>query len=162
MMFLNMIDEKNLNNEEKEIYKVFSSMIIWMLRWQIPLNKTNLKNLNETLAKVFPKDKKDENALEEDDLKEYIKKAVRWINLYYVEKANKKFLKDTWKNAISARELYDKKYIDYFPIDFQQYDTYGVWYVYDEKIWHFDKKIQNYTDPYFKWILKPKKKEKKN
>jgi hypothetical protein len=28
MMFLNMIDEKNLNNEEKEIYKVFSSMII--------------------------------------------------------------------------------------------------------------------------------------
>jgi hypothetical protein len=59
-------------------------------------------------------------------LKEYIRKAVRELNLYYIEKANEKFLKDTGKNAISARELYDKKYIDYFPIDYQQYDDYGI------------------------------------
>ncbi len=158
MMFLNMIDEKNLKKEEKIFYNYFNNIIVWILKWKFALNKTNLKNLNDTLAKAFPKENEDENTLQEDGLKEYLRKAVRWMNLYYIEKANKKYLKDTWKNAESARVLYDKKYIDYFPIDFQQYDDYGIWYVFDEKIWHFDKKVQNYTDPYFKWILKAKKK----
>gem|GEM_PF-3162413 len=116
--------------------------------------------MNTTLNKIFPKieGEKEKNVLLETDLKNYLRKAIRELNLFYVEKANEKFVKDNKKNAKSARELFDKKYLDYFPIDFQQYDDYGIAYVYDEKIKKFNNEMRQYTDEYFLGILEAKKK----
>ncbi len=160
IMFLNMINTKNLKWDEIGIYKAFATKINQILKWETPLNKQNLAILNTTLNKIFPKieGEKEKNVLLETDLKNYLRKAIRELNLFYVEKANEKFVKDNKKNAKSARELFDKKYLDYFPIDFQQYDDYGIAYVYDEKIKKFNNEMRQYTDEYFLGILEAKKK----
>jgi hypothetical protein len=155
-MFINMIDKNWLKKEELKIVDSFSKMINWILFWKIPLNKENLKILNDTLKTAFPKkEEKDKQAFKDNDWENYIKKAVRELNLFYIENANKKYKKDFWKDAKDARELYDKGYLDYFPIDFQQYEDYWVAYVFNEETKHFDSsQMKQYNEHYFEWFMK--------
>ncbi len=160
-MFINMINPKELKKDDLKIYNIFSKMINWVLYGKIPLNKNTLEILNNSLKKIlaFSSDEKN-SSLSWEDWKEYIRKSIRELNLYYIEQADKKYFKKYQKHSKDARELYDKWFLDYFPIDYQQYDDYWIAYIYDEDIKNYNAKMANYTEKYFKWFFKSKKEKK--
>ncbi len=165
LMFINMIDLNWLNKEDKKLATSFKQIFNWIISWKIPLNKSTLKLLNNSLKEAFPKEEEKDNILNKNEWKNYIKKTVRLFNLYYIEKANKKYKKDFWENSKDARELYNKWYLDYFPIDYQQYPKKWYWiaYTFNKEINHFDaSEMRNYDEPYFKGILKKQKKLENN
>lgn len=118
-------------NEMKNIKYVDSSLIKW---------------LEVTIEKIFWKfdEKKEKQFLDTDSCQNYLNKAAREVNLFYLDEANKKYFKDTWKNAKDAKELFDKWYIDYIPKDFQQYKDYWIIYIFNEKTWYFDYDMWKY------------------
>ncbi|MGB2110451.1 MAG: hypothetical protein ACPHY8_00485 [Patescibacteria group bacterium] len=63
----------------------------------------------------------------------YLNKANREINLAYIQNADEQYFKDNSKHSKNAQELFDKKYIDFLPTDFQQYEDYGIKYVFNEE-----------------------------
>nr|MDD3720240.1 hypothetical protein [Candidatus Gracilibacteria bacterium] len=118
-------------NEMKNIKYVDSSLI---------------KGLEVTIEKIFGKfdEKKEKQFLDTDSCQNYLNKAAREVNLFYLDEANKKYFKDTGKNAKDAKELFDKGYIDYIPKDFQQYKDYGIIYIFNEKTGYFDYDMGKY------------------
>lgn len=69
----------------------------------------------------------------------YVNKAVRELNLFYLDTANIEYMKENdWVAAKNWKELLEKWKIDFNPKDFQQYDGYGIQYEFNEKIWNFD------------------------
>lgn len=71
----------------------------------------------------------------------YLNKAVREINLSYIEQADTRYLQDKKEHAPTPKILLEQKYIDYNPIDFQQ-DTknkQGIEYYYsiETKNWDY-------------------------
>lgn len=72
----------------------------------------------------------------------FLAKAIREINLMYLEQADKKYILD-FPDEISAQSpqrLFETGYIDFIPTDYQQYDDkdYGIVYRYNTDIWRFD------------------------
>lgn len=77
----------------------------------------------------------------------YINKAGRELNLEYVSRANDKYKQNNnWKNAPHAKFLFDEGYLDYLPVDYQQYDSYGIIYYYNEETWVFDYMSGRYDE----------------
>ena len=72
-------------------------------------------------------------------------KAIREINLKYIETGNQKFReKNPWKNIRHAKFLYEDGYIDFLPTDIQQYWDYGIIYEYDYEKWRYDYTMWSY------------------
>jgi hypothetical protein len=40
--------------------------------------------------------------------------------------------------------LYENKYLEFLPTDFQQYDSYWISYEFDKETWFFDYKMTDY------------------
>lgn len=74
----------------------------------------------------------------------YLHKAIRELNLYYVELANEKYEIDNNEPSYNANQLFEEWYLDYLPIDFQQYDDYWIIYKYNKETWNYDYKMWNY------------------
>lgn len=70
----------------------------------------------------------------------YSNKAVRELNLLYLETAHERYMKDHNGQALATpEELYEKKYIDFLPKDFQQYKAgYGIIYEYNRETKKYD------------------------
>ena len=97
------------------------------------------------LIKYFQKkEDEDDNKNLDDECSNYINKATRELNLYYIEQANKKYKKDTWENAKNAKTLFDSGYIKYLPIDYQQEKDYWIIYEYNNDTGFFDYTMGNY------------------
>lgn len=145
-MFLTMA----LNDTEKdevceymwtELYNVW----VWIFgTWEIKLDWKLLKNINELRDEAFGKEEEDNNILKNTECTNNVNKAVRELNLEYVERANENYYKDKWENAYNADLLYKTWYIDYLPIDFQQYEDYWTIYFYNKNTWNFDYMLGNY------------------
>lgn len=105
-----------------------------------------VKMLEESLIKTFWKfeEEKEKEFLDSNSCHNYVNKAVREINLYYLDEANIRFHKDTWKNAMDSIDLFEKGYIDYMPKDFQQYKEYGITYQFNTKTGFFDYQMWDY------------------
>jgi hypothetical protein len=58
--------------------------------------------------------------------------------LAYIDEAEERFFKEKAGHSFTAKELYDSGYLEYLPIDFQQYDDYGVIYKFDNDIGNYD------------------------
>ncbi len=111
------------------------------------LNSSIIRYLNESREKVFWKfdETKEHDIKTDSECATYVNKSIREMNLYYIEQANKKYKKDNlWVSALNAKVLYDKKYIDYLPIDFQQYKDYWIIYEYNKDTGNFDYDLGNY------------------
>lgn len=106
--------------------------------------------LLQTVAKardqlLGPFSEKDElKILENTKCGNYIHKATRELNLEYIENANTKYKQKVGRNAQNAKILFDEWYIPYLPVDYQQYDGYGIIYYYNEKTGVFDFETGNY------------------
>lgn len=128
--------------------KVFSSFsqnnnteIIKNLDWN------TIKEIQDNRIQVFWKfdEEAEKKWLLNADCSNYINKAIRELNMAYIENWNEKFKKENnWKSAKNAKILFEKKYINFLPTDFQQYKTYWIIYEYNDEIGKFDYKMWNY------------------
>jgi len=114
-----------------------------LLSWKI------LENINQIRTEIFWDIKDNQNKEEKDKIfysncVEYINKAHRELNLFYIEYANQKFKENNWwETAYTVKELFWSWYIDYIPIDFQQYnDKHGIIYKYEKEYDRFDYHIE--------------------
>ncbi len=73
----------------------------------------------------------------------YLNKAVRELNLAYLEYADDRYFKDKNMHATSPKILLEEKYIDYEPIDFQQNkkEDQGIEYYYNPENKNWDYKM---------------------
>ena len=75
----------------------------------------------------------------------FVIKAIREINLKYIESGNEKFrAENPWKNIRHAQFLYEDGYIDFLPTDAQQYWEYGIIYEYNFEKWKYDYTMWSY------------------
>ncbi len=153
MMFLSLAEsmwqEKSETciNLSKELQILFLKMfqqnqeLNWKILMQIESTRKNF------LKESWESDIDQSKTNIENLCSNYINKAVREANLTYLEQADKKFFADKKAHAKSTQELFDKKYIDYFPRDFQkQEDNIEIIYFYNNKTWNWDYKMGNYEE----------------
>jgi hypothetical protein len=97
-----------------------------------------IANTREELFGEFNEETK-EIALSDTSCQNYVNKAVREMNLLYLDLANKAYMKrEGGKPAENSKVLLDAGLIDREPVDFQQYEDYGIAYEFNEKIGNFD------------------------
>lgn len=148
MMFLVLANRKT-NDEKSKNCILFSKeleKITYMIyRQWYKLNWEIIRNIENLRKKFFEFNKeKEEKIINLDNCDNYINKAVRELNLAYIEDANKKYFQDKNENATNAKELFDKWYLDFLPTDFQQYEDYWIIYVFNKETWNFDYEMWNY------------------
>ena len=85
-----------------------------------------------------------ENLIEESKCPNYLNKAIRELNLEYIENANEIYYKKNNKNSINAKKLYDEWFIEFLPTDFQKQKDYWVIYKFNEKTWNYDYEMWTY------------------
>lgn len=146
MMFLTLVDSLKQDNKSCEIFSSELQKVSYLtFREQIPLSWEVIKNIDKLREENFSFNKEDDKkSILLDDCSNYINKAVRELNLAYIEQANKKYFQDKKINAKDAKILFDQWYLDYLPVDFQQYDDYGIIYFFNEDNWNFDYKMGEY------------------
>jgi len=80
--------------------------------------------------------------LDDTQCTNYLVKAIREINLLYIEQADAQYVKDNpeEESAQRTQKLFDEKYIQFIPTDYQQYSDadYGIIYKYNDEIGRFD------------------------
>lgn len=148
-MFLNMA--KNMGSSDDKVCYNYASELeqIWSLVFwkKLKLNGKLLEQIRLTRNKiiwVFDEEKQ-KDILSDTQCSNYVNKATRELNLYYIEQANKIYkTNNNWESATNTKILLDKLYIDYLPIDFQQYDTYWIIYQYNPDTGNFDYEMWNY------------------
>ena len=99
---------------------------------------SDISKVREDVFGEFNEETK-EIAMSGTSCQNFVNKAVRELNLLYLELANKQYISDNW--GIPAKdweELLEAWYIDYNPIDFQQFETYGIRYDYNDETGNFD------------------------
>lgn len=145
MTFLTLASQK----ESSETCNIFSQelqKVSYTTFWQwIPLSWEIIEDI-ENLRKqyfIFDEELEQQIALW-DNCNNYINKAIRELNLAYIEQGNQLYLKKTWKNAQNAKVLYETWYIDFLPTDFQQYKDYGIIYIFNQDTQNFDYEMWNY------------------
>ncbi len=147
MMFLTLVSASNKDNNEicitfsKELEKIsYATFRQWLpLTWEL------IKNLEKLRKENLQFDEKNEQKIVSwDNCENYINKAIREINLAYIEQWNKKYFLDKKENAPNAKTLFEKWYIDFLPIDFQQYKDYWIIYYFNAETWNFDYRMWDY------------------
>lgn len=144
-MFLNIAE--SLDNEKwvcsefsKELNNV--SKLVFQEK-TIPLSWNLIKTIEDSRIMTFWLfDGNDSwNQISDTSCMTYLNKANREINLAYLDQANEIYREENAnKNAIDWQELLDKKYINFLPTDFQQYEgeNYGIRYEFKEEFDRFD------------------------
>ncbi|QFR38678.1 hypothetical protein A9Q91_00390 [Candidatus Gracilibacteria bacterium 28_42_T64] len=114
---------------------------------QIPLDGKLIKFIGETREQAFGKFLEEDEIVNLSDTKcsNYVNKAVRELNLAYIEKANEIFETDhEGRPALTAQGLFDDGYINFLPRDFQQYSDYGIIYKYNFDTDNYDYEMGTY------------------
>lgn len=148
LMFLNIW--KSLDDSEQQICNKYIDVLEWI--WykifrENEISSDVIKYVNESRTKIFWEfdEERDDSVASDSQCSNYVNKSIRELNLHYIELANINYKKDnSWENAFNAKILYDNNYIDYLPIDFQQYEDYGIIYKYSEETKNFDYEMWNY------------------
>lgn len=148
-MFLNLA---KLVDSKDEVCLEFSTKLeevwVWLFfNKQIKLDWKIIKDIEDLRNKIFWKfdEKEEEKFISDMNCWNYVNKAVRELNLAYIEEANERYKKDNaWESAANQKELFEKWYIDFSPTDFQQYEKYWIIYKYNDEIWNFDYSMENY------------------
>lgn len=148
-MLLNLA--KFIENEDKVCIDFASELEnIWawiFIQKNILLDEKIIKLVQEARIETFWEydEKNEEVALSNTKCSNYVNKAVRELNLAYIEKANEEFKKDhNWAPALNAKWLFDDWYIKFLPTDFQQYKDYWIIYEYNKDTKNYDYSMWNY------------------
>ena len=93
---------------------------------------------------ILPKlsEKNEDDILGDTKCSNFLAKAIREINLLYLEQADARYVLDHpgEDSAITPEKLFSEKYINFIPTDYQQYEDeeYGIIYKYNPDIKRFD------------------------
>ncbi len=144
---------------ENEICQEFSKqlLIVWneIFRKSHQITPELLKNIAKVRNEAFWEfgEENEDDILSDTTCSNYLNKSVRELNLEYLDRANKQYEAKLWKPSIKPEELLEEWFIDYIPIDFQQYKDHGIKYKYnkDTKVYDFDLKYKDDTDEIFYW-----------
>lgn len=142
----NFIDktDKACNIFSKELENIWAWIFI---QKSIALDENIIKNVEKARMKVFWNldTTNEEEILSNTKCINYVNKAIRELNLAYIEKANNEFKKDhKWNPALNAKWLFEDWYIKFLPTDFQQYDDYWIIYEYNKNTKNYDYKMWTY------------------
>lgn len=107
----------------------------------------NIEAISKQVLPVLSEENENE-ILDDTKCNNYLAKAIREINLMYLEEANIRYIAEhpTGEPAKNADVLYETGYISFLPTDYQQYpeDGYGIEYEYNSDIGRFDYDIEIY------------------
>lgn len=144
-MFLNIA--KSLDNNNWVCWKFSEELnnvsVLVFDNKSVPLSWELIRSIEKNRIFLFEEFNSDNKPGDIVDIScvNYLNKANREINLAYLDQANKNFKKDNNnKNAKDGQELFDKKYINFLPTDFQQYkkENYGIKYEFNQILGYFD------------------------
>lgn len=116
----------------------------------VPITAALVSEIEAYSKQVLPvlTEENEGEVLDDTKCNNYLAKAIREINLMYIEAANEQYLWDNPEeiSATNARVLFDEWYIDFLPTDYQQYpeEWYGIIYKYNPDIGRFDYEMWNY------------------
>lgn len=75
----------------------------------------------------------------------YLQKSLREQNLFYIQHANTRYLKDKKTNALTAKILFDEGYITFLPTDPQNHgEEFDLIYMYNDELKQFDYQRNKY------------------
>lgn len=140
LMFLNLAQATKEKSQACEIViRDLEAISYITFQEKQPLTADLIKQMEAVRNEHFKFDEKEEeNIIAWNNCSNYVNKAIRELNLAYIDAANETYFKETGTNASTTQELFDAKYISFQPTDFQQYDTYGISYVFNPEIGRFD------------------------
>jgi len=113
---------------------------------KVPLNGAIVKLVSDVRLQAFWEylEENEADNLSDSRCSNYVNKAVRELNLAYIGNANNLYEIDhDWKPAPTTELLYNQWYIDYLPIDFQQYEDQGIIYKYNFDTKNYDYEMWN-------------------
>ncbi len=149
-MFLNVAKYLDSSDEvchsfQNYLEKLWEDIFVY---WYRPLNWEEIKKVEEIRKEIFWEfqEEREEEILSDTKCWSYVNKAVRELNLAYIEEWNKKYMEDhvTGLPARHAKALFDEWYIDFLPTDFQQYKDYGIIYEYNYDTKNYDYSMWTY------------------
>ncbi len=146
-MFLNMASE---SEDENIICKNFSKELLKAsknIEWKIFLREDTLfiKQIEEFRKKIFPKKESKDKIADNLSCITFLDKAVRELNLNYIEIANQNFKEKTWENATNAKKLYQKWFLHFLPTDPQNNEeNTNIIYYYNDDTKNYDYRSWNY------------------
>ena len=146
-MFLNMASE---SEDENIICKNFSKELLKAsknIEWKIFLREDTLfiKQIEEFRKKIFPKKESKDKIADNLSCITFLDKAVRELNLNYIEIANQNFKEKTWENATNAKKLYQKWFLHFLPTDPQSNEVNtNIIYYYNDDTKNYDYRSWNY------------------
>ena len=119
-----------------ELEKVYK----WIIESNTPLDWDFVQAVENTRNQIFWvfSEEREEELFWNTKCANFVNKAIREVNLSYVEAGNQKYRdQNPWKNMRNALGLFEEWFIDFLPTDLQQYWDFGIIYEYNpEKDWY--------------------------
>lgn len=142
-MFLNMASSVEQNDQV--CINFASQLNALALNGQLKNDTQTVKTIEKTRKQLFPQNNDDENDwLGDVQCSSYINKAIRELNLSYIEQGHQKYLQTHEETLFDAKELLKQWYIDFLPTDPQQWENQWIIYTYSEELGHFDYEMWRY------------------
>lgn len=117
---------------------------LYISQKDIPLTGELIQAIEADSKIILPKlsEKNEDDILGDTKCSNFLAKAIREINLLYLEQADARYVSDHpgEDSAINPEKLFSEKYINFIPTDYQQYENeeYGIIYKYNPDIKRFD------------------------
>ncbi len=118
-----------------------------ILSTRTPLDGEIISGLQNARDEIFWEftEEKEEEFFWDTKCANFVHKAIREINLAYIEAWNERFREENpWKNIRNAKFLFEDGYIDFLPTDVQQYWEYWIIYEYSFEKWKYDYTMWSY------------------
>ncbi|MCD5380487.1 hypothetical protein LR004_01035 [Candidatus Gracilibacteria bacterium] len=142
-MFLNMASTVEQN--DAVCIDFANQLNALALNGQLKNDTQTIKKIEEMRNQIFPQNTDDENdSLNDAECSGFLNKAIRELNLSYIEAGHDEYMKTHTEPLYNAKELFDKGFIDFLPTDHQQGEDYGIIYTYNDDIGHFDYEMGKY------------------
>jgi hypothetical protein len=147
-MFLSLAQNANSQDESCAILSSRLEEIYNEIKLNnIPLAWNFIRDIEIFSTQILPKfsEENEDRLLDDTQCTNFLAKAIREINLMYLEDADARYVWDHPGefSAITPQRLLESWYINFAPTDYQQYqwDGYGIIYEYNDEIWRFDYKM---------------------
>ena len=149
-MFLSLAQNTNSQDESclflsvrlEEIYKEIKQNNA-SLTWEF------IRDIELYANGILPKlsQENEQELLDDTQCTNFLAKAIREINLMYLEEADSRYVSDNPDeiSAMTTEKLLESWYINFIPTDYQQYEweDYGIIYEYNNEIGRFDYDMWN-------------------
>lgn len=147
MMFLTLAQATN--EKENEACQIFSQELqtisYYTFQEWYPLTADVIKEIEALRKEHFEfNEEAEKDIISGSNCNNYINKAIRELNLAYIEDGNRIYFEEKWYAAKNAQILFEEGYLAFLPTDFQQYENYGIIYTYNEETGNFDYEMGNY------------------